>query len=106
MYFFENRHFEIFTSKGILKPDILQPDILKTCLFVNLRFCKPDVSYVLKPDVLKPDVLKPEVLWVYQQKYVSEALLIDDTSKRELIKLYKRFILDFLEDTRVRPWTN
>jgi hypothetical protein len=36
------------------------------------------------------------------KNYVSEALLIDDTSKRELIKLYKRFKLDFLEDTRVR----
>ncbi len=33
--------------------------------FVNLTFCKPDASDVLKPDVLKPDVLKPDVLWLY-----------------------------------------
>ncbi len=48
MYFFENVRFEMFTSKDILKPDILQPDILKTWRFVNLMFCKPDVSDVLK----------------------------------------------------------
>ncbi len=49
----------------------LQLDVLKTWCFVNLPFCKPDVSDVLKPDVLKPDVLKPDVLkpdvlWVYR----------------------------------------
>jgi hypothetical protein len=43
----------------------LQPDVLKNWRFVNLTFCKPDVSDVLKPDVLKPDFLKPDVLWVY-----------------------------------------
>ncbi len=45
----------------------LQPDILKTWRIVNLTFCKPDVSDVLKPDVLKPEVLKHDVLWVYQR---------------------------------------
>jgi hypothetical protein len=30
----------------------MHPDVLKTCRFVNLTFCKPDVSDVLKPDVL------------------------------------------------------
>ncbi len=44
----------------------LQPEVLKTWRFVNLTFCKPDVSDVLKPDVLKPDVLKPDVFWVYR----------------------------------------
>jgi hypothetical protein len=38
---------------------------LNTWCFVNLTFCKPDVSDILKPDVLKPDILKPDVLWVY-----------------------------------------
>ncbi len=28
MYFFENGRFEIFTSKGVLKPDVLQPKVL------------------------------------------------------------------------------
>ncbi len=63
MYFFENGHFVIFTSVDVLKPDVLKPDVLKTWRFVNLTFCKPDVSDVLKLDVLKPDVLKPYVLW-------------------------------------------
>ena len=39
---------------------LLQPNLLKTWRFVNLTFCKPDVS-----DVLKRDILKPDVLWVY-----------------------------------------
>ncbi len=30
MFFFENGHFEILTSMGVLKPDVLQPDGLKT----------------------------------------------------------------------------
>jgi hypothetical protein len=38
--------------------------------FVNLTFCKPDVSEVLKQDVLKPDVLKPGILWVYLLCYI------------------------------------
>ncbi len=46
----------------------LQPDVLKTWRFVNLTFCKPDVSDVLKPGVLKPDLLKPDVLWVYLKR--------------------------------------
>jgi hypothetical protein len=61
MEFFENRRSEIFTRKDVLKPDILQPDVLKTWQFVNMTFCKPDVS-----DIFKPDILKPDVLWVYQ----------------------------------------
>ncbi len=61
MYFYEKGRFKIFTSKDVLKPDVLQPDVLKTCRFVNLTFCKPDVSDVLKPNILKPDVLKPDV---------------------------------------------
>jgi hypothetical protein len=42
-------------------------DVLTWC-FVNLTFCKPDTSDVLKPDVLKPDVLKADILWVYRLK--------------------------------------
>jgi hypothetical protein len=57
------------TNRAATEPaDFHQPQVqnLYGC-FVNLTFCKPDVSDVLKPDVLKPNVLKPDVLLVYLQ---------------------------------------
>ncbi len=36
MYCFENKRFEIFTSKDVLKLDVLQPDVLKTWRFVGV----------------------------------------------------------------------
>ncbi len=43
LYIFETERLDIFTSKDVLKPDVLQQGVLKTWRFVNLMFCKPDV---------------------------------------------------------------
>ncbi len=79
---FQNGHFVIFTSVAVLKPYDLQPDVLKTWRFVNLTFCRPDVSNVLKPDVLKPDVLKPDVL--------KPDVLKPDVLKPDVLWVYRR----------------
>jgi hypothetical protein len=54
-----NHKYRIYMDV-FLQPDVLKLGVLYALHFVNLTFCKPDVS-----DVLKPDVLKPDVLWVY-----------------------------------------
>jgi hypothetical protein len=65
---FQNVRFQNvrFTKRKFYKTSGFKTSCFKTSIeikawhFVNLTFCKPDVS-----DVMKPGVFKPDVLWVY-----------------------------------------